>query len=965
MSLRSILIFILAIGLPCHIVAQQQAISKALNGYLSNYTYEGFRERASVEKININQKDEEITVYITEPFASQHFTTEKIDSITDAMQALLPQGYEDYELKLYCDGYPIEELCWRGRKNSDYQRTWEANYKDNDWVSNENKPYRITHGLQHRHLSVTASHGSFFDLDKQLWRWQRPYLFCTTEDLLTQTIVVPYLIPMLERAGAIVYSTRERDWQCESSIIDNDTPMLEGTYQEISKNHPWEDAATGFANWDIVWTDSINPFKLGTSRKVATQAKRRQMSEAVWTPLIHKDGKYAVYVSYSTLPTSVKDAKYIVRHKGITTRFMVNQQMGGGTWVYLGTFEFAANKPLENNVSLSNYSDFRGHITADAVRFGGGMGNIVKGKARQGSGLPRFLEGARYNAVWSGMPLSVYGNKQFTNDYNEDINTRSLMTNHIARGSVYLPGDSGLSVPIEACIGIHSDAGCRSTPEIIGTLGICTTHFQDGYYPSGLTRLVARDFCDAVLSEIDRDLHAHCSNWNRRQIYDRNYSESREPLVPGIIIETLSHQNFYDMALMHDPTFKFILARAIYKGILRTLNALHDKDNYVVAPLPVCGLSVMYTSKNTVKLRWEGVEDGLEPSASPTGYVVYHAQGEGDFDNGTYVDATRLTLEDLPTATLHRFKVSAVNAGGESLSSTEVCCYLPEEGSKKILIIDAFSRLAGPQPIDNDSIQGFDLENEPGSPIAVMPGYCGRQLDWNKIKIGQEGPGGLGFSSNELEGMLIAGNTLDWSTRHAVDIIKATHGAYAISSCTVEALKNLSIERDNFCMLDIVGGLQKADGYSLRQQHIFTPSLIQTISAFQHTGGNVLVSGAFVGSDMTSEIDRAVTRSLLKYEGVESLHTDSTLGITGLGQTSMQISTDFNEQQYRVASVDCLAPVDGSFCAAVYSSDDRSAVVAYDGKDFKTLTFGFPIESIKEDEVRLQLWLSILSFLVK
>ena len=36
----------------------------------------------------------------------------------------------------------------------------------------------------------------------------------------------------------------------------------------------------------------------------------------------------------------MSDAKYLVFHKGGVTEFKVNQQIGGGTWVYLGTFEF-------------------------------------------------------------------------------------------------------------------------------------------------------------------------------------------------------------------------------------------------------------------------------------------------------------------------------------------------------------------------------------------------------------------------------------------------------------------------------------------------------------------------------------------------------------------------------------------------------------------------------------------------
>ena len=72
--------------------------------------------------------------------------------------------------------------------------------------------------------------------------------------------------------------------------------------------------------------------------------------------------------------------------------------MGGGTWVYLGTFAFDKGCNIFNRVILTNHSKHRGVVTADAVRFGGGMGNITRGG--QISGLPRALEGARYYTQW-------------------------------------------------------------------------------------------------------------------------------------------------------------------------------------------------------------------------------------------------------------------------------------------------------------------------------------------------------------------------------------------------------------------------------------------------------------------------------------------------------------------------------------------------------------------------------------
>lgn len=150
------------------------------------------------------------------------------------------------------------------------------------------------------------------------------------------------------------------------------------------------------------------------------------------------------------------DAKYIVYHKGEATEFSVNQRMGGGTWVYLGTFDFDKGCNTLNRVVVTNQASKRGVVTSDAVRFGGGMGNILRGN--NSSGMPRCLEGARYYAQWAGAPYHVYGGRKGANDYADDINTRSLLTNWLGGGSPYMPALQGKKVPIELSLAVHSDA---------------------------------------------------------------------------------------------------------------------------------------------------------------------------------------------------------------------------------------------------------------------------------------------------------------------------------------------------------------------------------------------------------------------------------------------------------------------------------------------------------------------------
>lgn len=52
--------------------------------------------------------------------------------------------------------------------------------------------------------------------------------------------MLPYLVPMLENAGAYVLMPRERDVQTEEAIADND-PAIAGAsrYEERNGTKPW------------------------------------------------------------------------------------------------------------------------------------------------------------------------------------------------------------------------------------------------------------------------------------------------------------------------------------------------------------------------------------------------------------------------------------------------------------------------------------------------------------------------------------------------------------------------------------------------------------------------------------------------------------------------------------------------------------------------------------------------------
>jgi hypothetical protein len=777
---------LVAMALGAQTAKDEAKLAERLNTYFAKYKPKGTRLTQQPRMLGYQLDHQAKTLVITadEFFACQEFTPEITEHIYKKIKGELPKPFKDYRITVETNGMNIDELIPnRLSQNADKSRLWgDIDYDGEPWIKNISAPFKVTHGLQNRHLSLWASHGRFYDVAKGYWRWQRPKLFGTTEDLYTQTIVVPYLIPMLEKAGAIVFTPRERDWQKEEIIVDNDGSK--SYYIEATKGDKWRTTSEpGFAYHTGTYTDGENPFIAGSARMVKATTSKSKYSLATYQPRFQKAGRYAVYVSYQTFENSVKDALYTVWHKGERTQFRVNQQMGGGTWVYLGTFDFDAGYSEFNRVTISNQSDEKGIVTTDAVRFGGGMGNIERDG--ETSKMPRALEGARYWAQWAGMPYQVYSGREGTNDYADDINVRSMMTNLLGGGSCYMPTLAGRGVPIELSLAIHSDAGyAKDGMGLIGSLSICTTKFHDGKLNAGISRMASRDFADALLSNQTLDLKYKYGQWHRRELFDRNYSETRLPEVPSAILETMSHQNFPDMRYGQDPNFRFTLARSIYKTILRYVNDQHGRP-FIVSPLAPNHFRIALKG-NVARLNWEAVNDPQEATAKPTGYIVYTAVGEADFDNGIYVRSKTEHEVEMEPGLVYHFKVAAVNRGGESFT-TEVlsACYEPK-ATKTILIVNGFHRLSSPAIRNTESEQGFDLDEDPGITYGPTFGWSGRQVNYSRAEMGIE-DGGLGYTGDELAGMLIAGNDFNYVTTHAQAI--ATAKKYNIVSCSSEAVE--------------------------------------------------------------------------------------------------------------------------------------------------------------------------------
>lgn len=107
---------------------------------------------------------------------------------------------------------------------------------------------------------------------------------------------------------------------------------------------------------------------------------------------------------------------------------------------------------------------------------------------------------------------------------------------YLSGGSVYNPQQPGLGIPLEMTMALHSDAGCSKTDELIGSLGIYTTDFNNGKLNTGIDRYASRDLADILLTQIQKDIYSSYNlSWTRRSMWNRNYARRVFPATPSTI----------------------------------------------------------------------------------------------------------------------------------------------------------------------------------------------------------------------------------------------------------------------------------------------------------------------------------------------------------------------------------------------------------------------------------------------
>lgn len=979
-----------------------------------------------VNNVQTDSISRKAVLNLNENFTYLPINQEYIDQLKEQVSQSMPDSLSDFDIELKVKGKPL----------SFYINTIDKlppEFRDNvPFVRSATPLTDITKGMKGDIIAMWHSHGKYYKPTLDNWYWQRPLLFQAVEDTYTLGYILPYVVPMLENSGAYVMLPRERDINPYEVIVDNDRPddrtvlYSQTTYYETNGKYEWEDGEGEGFIYDLPdFRDTENPFENGTYRQVRTVGGSGH-STAGWAADFPKTREYAVYVSYKSLPNSAEDARYTINYDGGTETVLVNQKLGGGTWIYLGTYPFNEGLDREHpTVVLSNYSEKGGQtiVTADAVKFGGGMGNIARSPKRSDvfwnnvhipvesdstdvdgedvsnddtteykqintvaiadnpepvfktSGLPRWAEGARYWLHWAGVPDSIYSPYAGADDYKDDYTNRGMWVNWLAGGSRVLPQEKGLGIPIDVTMALHSDAGKKSDDSFVGTLGIYFTNSND-YYADGTPRKNSRTLTDMLMRQITGDIRQKYEpEWTRRSMWDKSYVEARVPEVPTSLIELLSHQNFADMQYGNDPRFRFTVGRAIYKALARFVSERKDRK-VVIQPLPVHNFAIQKTGKNIYRLSWQPTADEVEPTAMPSGYIIMERSGD-DMSFHKIGETSKQHFEiKAGDKDIHSFRIIAYNEGGRSFPSETLSFRHAGSDNHTVLIVNGFTRVSAPAIVDNNDWSGFDTTEDFGVPYISDISFTGNQTEFHR-----SAGNAFGKSADTNICDVIAGNTFDYPYVHGMAIANASHGFVSVSlGAVLDGCVNLT----DYKIIDLIIGKQKrcvmGKGRNGTDFEVFPLKLQNALKTFLDKGGRMLVSGQYVASDLHSQHgesnDKEWGKKVLGIESVDSVTPTIVGRVDGLLSplsSSLQnrryvYSNTLNEYQYIVEHPDVIRAtsyMDESAPFLLFSDTDEVAGLLLRKGKSRRAVMSVPFESLTDSNQRNHLMKELLDWLLR
>lgn len=755
--------------------------------------------------------------------------------------------------------------------------------------------------LDGKQIFLSQAHGFIDYDDSRAWSTQRGITHGIVEDFVNAEAVNQMLLEYLERSGAQVFTLRETDRNEQMVVIDDGDGAAfpgNGTYVESGDPGAFSPSGqNGFLNFQAPYGAAENPFDNGGTTRLITTSTA-ETARATWTPVVPAAGDYDVYVSYSRDGTArASDAHYIVYHVGGESHFRVNQERHGWVWVRLGRFRFDAGfDPARGSVALANDASEPGEtVAADAVRFGGGLGDILGHNHGTLSGRPRWEEGARTFTQYQGAPASVWSGG--------DVSARSR----------FAAWENFAGVEDSVYLSWHSnafDGSARGTSSYV-----YSANPPDGTYDPNQSVPGSAALMNRIHDEIVADARAlwdpAWQNRGYRSAYFGEINPSHNPEMPSALLEVCFHDNAADAVALEHPRFRRLLARAIHQGIVRYF-AERDGVPARLLPEPPRSVQVRATGATAAVVSWQPPLAGGAYGDPATGYRVYRSADGRGFDDGTPADGTAFDLADLvPGETVH-LRVTATNAGGESTPSEVVSVRTAAPDRPRLLLVHGFDRL------------------DSGMLVRVVDPDLGgvvKRMFLDRM--------------NRFDGLVEHADALG-GVDAAFD--SAAHGAVTSGSLVLDP--------------DVHAAVFWQLGEESTLDETFDADEQAAVEGYLSGGGDLFVSGAELAWDLDwlgSAADRAFLRGLLRARyAADDAGTYQAAGAVGgiFSDLPLVAFDDGSHGSYDVEYADVLLPEPGAATALDYAGGAGPAALQADTGTYRVVTLGFPFETIHPPATR-------------
>jgi MYXO-CTERM domain-containing protein len=319
------------------------------------------------------------------------------------------------------------------------------------------------------------------------------------------------------------------------------------------------------------------------------------------------------------------------------------------------------------------------------------------------------------------------------------------------------------------------------------------------------------------------------------------------------------------------------------------------------------------TGSGQLTINWRPQTDPLEASATPSNYRVYLSDDGFSFDSGRVANGSSShTISGLAPGSLKFARVTALNAGGESLWSEMVCARTPDSQAEGL-----------------------------STPLLLVPGYD--RLD--EFTWYQQG-------ATNQDGDMHVRNQRDSLRRHALSAAAASTtsgGSYFFDSSSNEAVENGDTLLGGYQVVDwVLGNESTADeSFSSTEQSL--------VSSYLAGGGKLFASGAEIGWDLDAQgsgSDQSFYHGTLETSYVADDSNDYSVDAVSGSLFDGLASFDFDDgggNSYSVAYPDVIQPATGgNTVSALEYSNNVTAGVSSDS----LVVFGFPFETINQESSR-------------